>query len=69
MLQATVSGSELTLSVGFRLPAGTYEQATRRAWERNVKLSVILREAVVAGLSMTAADGHQVADGQQVRAD
>jgi len=62
----TVSGKNLSVSVGYRLPLSLYEEAGRRARDRGVKLSVVLREATAAGLAVLA-DGRQVAEPTQTK--
>ena len=50
----TVSGKDVSVSVGYRLPLPLYEEAERWARDRGVKLSVILREATEFGLAVLA---------------
>lgn len=55
----TPTGREITLTVGFRLPAEDYRRALRVAKDRRVRLSAILRETVAAGLSIVEAQDQE----------
>jgi len=54
----TASGAELSVTASFRLPASAYEEAMQLASNRQQRLSVLLRDFVIAGLQAATAE-HQ----------
>ena len=47
----TTSGKEICVTVAFRLPLADYRRADKMADGKGVKLSVIMRQLVAAGLA------------------
>ena len=55
----TITGRDVSITAAFRLPIQDYQKAQELAESESVKLSVVLRRLVVAGLAAQQKQGKE----------